>query len=214
MQKCRQILLGGALAMMFMTSGCDMTTPSQVSINKIRVRDKTFTQTLNADHVDKLQVASAAQDILHSGSSDAALLMPYAEGGESKAWRIGNAYKKAFEARGITHLTLNVVPMEKGQPVKEAVLSYEGLTALAPADCERMLGYQGGDTLQNADAYRYGCETEANLSKMVANPSDLLGTAPHAKGDSKRNGAIIDSYMTGKPNQQLKGMTASTIGAQ
>ena len=214
MHKCRQILLGGVLAVVLMTSGCDVTTPSQLALNKIRVRDKMFTETLSADHVDKGQVATVVQDIQRSGGSDATLLIPYTDGGQTKAWDIAAAYKKAFAEKGITRLSLDVVQMEKGQTAKDAVLSFEGIVALPPADCGRMLGYQGADTLENADEYQYGCELKSNMSKMVANPSDLLGTAPAFDGNAQRNGIIVDPYVQGKPNQQLKGMTASTIGAQ
>jgi len=55
---------------------------------------------------------------------------------------------------------------------------------------------------------------QSNISKMINNPSDLLGTQPVTEADSSRNGAIIDPYMTGKPNQPLKGLQASGIGGQ
>lgn len=213
MQTYRLILLMGALGVALATSACDPTTPSEVTATKMQVKDQVITETLSAGHADLTRVPTIAQNILRNGSNvDVTLTVPYISGGYTGAARLGSAYKKAFVKEGVTNFSVALVEMTDSKDTGKAVLSWQGLVASQPDDCGRMpgAGNEGTGNLEDAQGYHYGCETQANIGKMIADPSDLLGKAPNAQADSRRNGTIIEPYEAGKPNQKIGGMSAST----
>jgi pilus biogenesis lipoprotein CpaD len=212
MKAYKLILFAGTLSAALMVSACDPTTPSQVNLSKLKVKDQTVTETYSADHVDIAHVKATAHNVLLNGNKDVALTVPYLPGNSAAAARLGAAYQKAFAAQGVTHISVALVVMKDSQDVDKAVVSYKALAAVQPNDCGRIPGYQGTDTLDAVDQYQFGCETQASLGKMVEDPSDLLGKASRQDADSRRNGAIIDPYAVGTPNQPMKGFSASDIG--
>ena len=214
MQAYKLILLVGTLGISLMVSACDLTTPSEVNTTKLKVQDKMVTEMLSADHVDMAHVSSTARNVIRSGNGDVTMTIPYLPGGVVKAGDLGTAYKSAFAAQGVTHFSIALVAMKDGQDTNNAVVSYQSSVAAQADNCGRIPGYQGTETMDNFDDYKYGCETQAQLGKMVYDPSDLLGKTNPPDANSRRNGAIIDPYQAGTPNQPLKGMSASDIGKQ
>ena len=212
MQAHKLILLAGTLGIALMASACDLTTPSQMNTSKLKIKEHVVTETLSADHVDLARVAATAQNVLRNGDKDVTLTIPYLPGGVAKAGDIGAAYKSAFAAQGVTHFSVALVVMTDRQDAEKAVVSYQSQVAMQSGDCVRIPGYQGTEDMDNYGDYQYGCETQAQLGKMVHDPSDLLGKENPPEADSRRNGAIIDPYQAGTPNQPLKGMSASSIG--
>ena len=212
MQAYKLILLAGALSVTLMISACDPTTPSQVNLSKLHVKDQTVTETYSADHVDLAQVNATADKVLRNGNKDVALTIPYPPGGASAAANMGAAYKRAFAAQGATHVSVALVAMTDSQDADKAVVSHQVLAAVQPGDCGRIPGYQGTDTLDSVEQYQFGCEMQAATGKMIADPSDLLGKAPPSEADSRRNGLIVDPYETAIPNKPIGGMSASSVG--
>ncbi len=171
-----------------------------------------ITKTINADHVDKNSVAVLSEDILHNGNADVSLTIPYLHGHYAAAVRLGKAYKSAFAAAGVTHLSVAPVIVNDLQDTRHAVVSYQGLVALPPASCTRLPGHDGATSMSDEESYQYGCATQMELSKMIADPSDLLGRKPRTQFDSRRNGQMVDPYMKGTQNKPLQGYQASNIG--
>jgi type IV pilus biogenesis protein CpaD/CtpE len=196
-----------------MTSACDPSTPSEVSAAKIQVRDRAVTEILTTDHVDKASVQAIAAKILHNGDKvDVTLTVPYLSSGYAAAVKLGNAYKSAFAKEGVTHFSVALVQMTDSKDTGKAVVSYQGLVASQPDGCKLLpgSGHQGTGTMEDAQGYQYGCETQANLSKMIADPSDLLGKSPVTAADSNRNGPLAETFLSGKPNGAMGGMSASS----
>jgi type IV pilus biogenesis protein CpaD/CtpE len=196
-------------------AACDVTAPSQVTTGKIRLSTQTKTIVLPAQTVDKEQVETITADYARTGKGKISVLVSYLDGNpvnEIKARQRGNAYKSAFQRRGIPKVEVNTVSVATPTDANQAIISYHALTASAPKNCDRLTGYQGGDTLDNMRTYPIGCETKSILSQMIADPSDLMGKAGTAKDDARRAGAVVEPYKAGTPNQPLKGMQASTIG--
>ena len=218
MQAYRLILLVGTLGVALAVSACNdesylnLTTPSQVNTGKMEVKDQMATETLSADHIDQKGVVTVAQHILRNGNEDVTLTIPYLPDGKAQAGYLGAVYQHAFEEQGLTHSSVNMVPVTDSQYAKNVLVSYKTLVASQPKDCGRIPGYQGTETLEGFGDYRYGCEVNATISKMVDDPADLLGKTNPPEANSRRNGAIIDPYQAGTPNQPIKGMQASTVG--
>lgn len=213
MQVGKLTLIGLALAV----SGCsdstlNMTTPSQLNVEKIQVKEQMLTETLPATRVDKDQVASLAKRILRNGNPEVILTVPYLPGGQSAAQHIGEIYQVELGDNGVKNVAVGTTMVVEAAEADKAVIAYTGLVAAKPADCGRLPGYQGTETMDAYRDYKFGCETQTALSKMADDPADLLGTSRPAQADSRRNGAIIERYQAGTPNEPLQGMQASTVG--
>jgi type IV pilus biogenesis protein CpaD/CtpE len=210
MHKHRLFLLAAVLGL----AACSPHVPSQVNTGPMRVEKDMMTKTFSAERVDVAQVSAAAQEILSGNGTDPALTIPYMVGQEVTALQMETAYKTAFAAEGISGLSVSLVPVMSAQDADEAVLAWQVLKASAAPGCPRLPGYQGGDDLAEGQRYRFGCEMQASLSRMVADPSDLLGKTTADGGYSRRNGIIIDSYQGGTPQEPMQGFSASGIGGQ
>ena len=214
MQAHKLILLIGTLGLALMASACDISTPSELNTSKLKVKDQMITETLSAEHVDQSRVVAIARKALRNGNGEVTLTIPYVQGGAVRAEDIGAEYKNAFAAQGVTHVTVAPVAMTDSRDTDKIVASYQSVVAEQADECSRIPGYQGPGNMENYNGYQYGCETQASLAKMIADPTDLLGKQNPSEADSRRNGAIIEPYTLGTPNQPLKGMSASSIGTQ
>jgi type IV pilus biogenesis protein CpaD/CtpE len=205
------MILIGALAL----SACEASTPSHVSVGKIQVQEQMVAKTLDARHIDPARVDTIAEHFMRTGKGDMVLNVSYFSkdpAGRKQAQKEGEAYKKAFGQRGVTNFSVVTVPIADPRYASKAVLTYSALAASPPSGCNELPGYQGAENMETIDEYRFGCDTRAALSRMIADPSDLMGKAGTQNNDSRRSGPIIEPYKAGTPNQQMKGYQASGIG--
>lgn len=214
MQAYRLVSFLGAVGMALALSACDVSTPSQVQTGKIRVGERVVTETLDAAKVDPLRVKIVSSDIQRNGRGAVTITVPYLEGGEAAARKQGAAYRKAFEGQGVKKVALALVPVTDDRVAGQVVVDYRAVVAAPAEKCTRIPGYVGADNLEEAVNYRFGCEMQALTTKMVADPTDLLGKESAQGGSSRRSGAIIEGYQSGTPQQPLDGMNASQVGNQ
>ena len=212
MQAYRLVSLAGILGVSLLLSACNPTTPSQISTGKMRVREQMVTETLDVRHTETGRVNVIAQNILRNGKGAVTLTVPYTPGGEGDARQKAEAYTSAFAKDGVTNISIALVPVTDPHNADKAVIAYQAMVALPAAGCTRIPGYEGTGSLEDVDHYQFGCESQAMMSKMVVDPTDMLGKAGSQDNDSRRSGSIIDPYKAGTPNQPLKGMQASKIG--
>ena len=197
-------------------AACSMYTPTQVKTGEIVVADVMTTHTLSAERFDATDVNIMAQDYLHNGRSRPRLVVPYLKkhgsANRMAAMRLGQQYKNAFAQYGLTDMTLDYTETADREAARHAVLAYTSVVAQAPRNCTRLPGAQGTASLEQADDYSIGCETRTMLSKMIANPEDLMGNAGSPDGVSRRQGVVSEGYMSGRSNPPLTGLNASTTG--
>ena len=195
-------------------AACDVTTPTQVKSAQMQVVDAMKTEEMAAGNPDPTRVNVVADDYLRNGRGIIRVVVPYANGstaGKVLAARQGNAYKAAFAQRGVkvTDINLTAVPPEDTHAI---VVSYMSTQARPPADCAHMTGYDGGGTIQQVEKYRLGCEMKTAMSQMIAHPDDLMGNAGTPDDNSRRQGAVTEHWSSGKTNEPLSGLNASTTG--
>lgn len=219
MRACRLMMLAGMLPGMLMgllaLSACNVTTPSQLYTGKLRVSDQMVAETLSAGTVDPARVGVIADRFMQNGKGEMVLTVSYLSGdsaGKTAAEKNGKAYKKAFEQRGASNISVVTVPVADKQYADQLVATYRAATALSPKGCRRLPGYHGGDDMAAIDQYQFGCDTQTMLGRMVSNPADLLGKAGTQDSDSRRSGTLTEPYKTGKPNAKMQGYQASGIG--
>ena len=195
---------------------CSMYTPTQVKTGEIVVADTMTTHILSAEKFDATDVNIMAQDYQHNGRSRARLVVPYLKkhgsANRAAALRIGQQYKNAFAQYGIADMTVDYTETADREAARHAVLAYTSTVAQAPRNCTRMPGVQGTESLVELEKYSIGCETRTMLSKMIANPEDLMGNAGSPDGVSRRQGVVSEGYMSGRSNPPLTGLNASTTG--
>jgi type IV pilus biogenesis protein CpaD/CtpE len=208
--------LSALLLAMMPVAGCSMYTPSQVKTGEIVVADVMKTSTLSAEQFDATDVNVAAKDYMQNGKSGARLVVPYlrkhGSANRAAAMQLGQQYKNAFAKYGIDDLKVDYTETSDREGARHAVLAYTAVVAQAPRDCTRLPGAQGTASLPQIEGYQIGCETRTMLSKMIANPEDLMGNAGTPDGVSRRQGPVTEGYMSGRSNPPLSGLNASTTG--
>ncbi len=63
--------------------------------------------------------------------------------------------------------------------------------------------------LDEAKDYKLGCSIETYVSRQIARPKDLLGNDNMGNADGRPRVNGVEPYMTGAPNKELSGETAS-----
>lgn len=204
-------LMGGLLL-----SGCDVTTPSQIKTGKIELRQGMVTQSIDVRSVDRGVIAALADDYLANGDGPMRMTIAYPAGHMRQQQEIekkGAAYREAFARKDVKDLRIDFVPVEDIEYAGMAVVSYSALKAHAPSGCGRIPGYDGSETLEQVDDYDMGCETRRALSQMISNPKDLLGVPGSGTTTARRQGAVVETYQDGTPNDKfIENMFASDIG--
>lgn len=196
--------------------GCDITTPSQVKTGQVRITEQMQTVVLNARHVDGAAVNSIADDYDRNGRGQVMMVVTYLQGNplnELEAKKQAGAYKAALAKRDVNDVKIDYVGVTDKSQNGQAIVSYLAMTALPPSNCGPITGYQGADQLTDVHDYAFGCETKTALSKMISRPDDLRGRAGTPDDDAKRQGAMVEKYRTGTPNEPMEGVSASEIGA-
>jgi pilus biogenesis lipoprotein CpaD len=205
----------GAVFAMLALSACDTSSPSQLQTGKMRVTNRMVAETLDARRVDPARIAVIADDYMRRGKGDMTVTVSYLAGDDYMAVaadKQGRSYRDAFARRGVSGVSVVTAPTSDRRFTGQVVVTYRALTALQAKDCTRLPGYQGAETVPEMDHYKIGCEMQAAMSKMVADPSDLLGKAGTQDGDSRRNGTIIEKHNAGTPNERMQGFQASQVG--
>jgi type IV pilus biogenesis protein CpaD/CtpE len=206
------ISFGGALAAGLFLGACDASVPSKVNVTSITVQEQMVTAELDAGKPDPARVHVVAEDILKRARGPVNMTVPYLPGGEKLAEKQAAAYTKAFAKEGIKDIHVVTVAVADVQYTRKVVIDFRALAALPPEGCQRIPGYMGAENSADEERYRYGCEHDTILSKMVADPSDLLGKSGSQDGDSRRAGPMLERYKTGVKNEPIQGMNASNIG--
>src|SRR3990172_2901692 len=212
MQVYRLISLSGILAVALFLSACDVSTPSRFTTGKIRVKEQMVTEVLDAGRIDPARVNVIADGFVRNARGGMTLAVSYPSGDSARkdsARKQGDAYKKSFEQRGASNISVVTVPVAHQQYTGRVLVTYKALAAVAAKDCNPLPGHKGADNMEAVDQYKFGCETQTAMGRMVADPSDLLGKAGTQKNDSRRSGATVESYKAGTPNQSMQGLQAS-----
>lgn len=194
-------------------SGCNMAVPSRVNTSGIEVEDYTKTVLLPASKVDKMRVEVVAGDYRRNGKSAPALVVPYVKGKRgtlNDARRAAAAYQEAFAQHGLLIRDVKYTETHDRDATRHAVLAYTATEAHAPANCTRMPGAKGAESQETTDDYTFGCEHATLISKMIARPDDLLGVGGASDSYSRREGPMMEGYMSGRSNPSLQGVTNSS----
>ncbi|MDD9900365.1 MAG: CpaD family pilus assembly lipoprotein [Alphaproteobacteria bacterium] len=207
---------------LFLVVGCesaiDMSTPSQLNQRQVRVQETMRTEVLSRGELQRAeQIEQITRRHAAYGRGPVTVTVSYMSGskhGKRAAAAEGDMLRKAFVAKGMKVEAVHTVAVDKENDADRALASWLSLEALPPENCTPMPGTYGAETLEEVAPYPMGCEVHTAWSKMVYDPSDLLGKARTPDEDSSRHGAMVDNYMNGTPNETLEGLSASEISRE
>lgn len=191
-------------------SACDTMIPSHMETGSIRVKEDMAVEEVSADDTVKIAaVAERYRRTAQGGMKITASWLSSDPASRTDAERSLDKLNAAFIAKGLPRSALASVAVEDAKDAGKMIVSYPALAALPPKGCAPVTG----DRVADVDAYSFGCDTKAAMSKMVSDPSDFLGKKAAGEEDSRRSGAAVDNHKSGKPNAPLKGYTASDVGS-
>jgi pilus biogenesis lipoprotein CpaD len=196
------------LAIALLVSACSMGTPSQVKTGAMRVEDEMKTVSIDPAAFTRDQANIIVDDYARNGRGKMAVVVSYLRANPAarlRAEQQGAKIGRVLHERGVNNLKVNIVSVNTPNHAEQAVVSYMAVTAKAAENCMRMPGYKGGDTLDNAMDYNYGCETQMAIAKMIVNPEDLMGRDGTPDNESRRAGIVVENYKNGVKNPPLQG---------
>lgn len=214
MQMVRFSAMTVALALLL--GGCSMTTPSQVRTGDIVLKDSAQVQTRELDQFTRADAALLASDYKRNNHGALSAVVSF-DRRDVRALKEAKAQvariARDLAAEGVHKLQAEYVAVDDPHLYNQVVFSYAALVATPPDHCSRMPGNQGGEDLAAMHDYQISCESKAVLSQMIARPEDLLGRDGKTDSTARREGAVVETYQDGTPNQLFNSTaTASDVG--
>jgi pilus biogenesis lipoprotein CpaD len=208
----RSLKTAVAVSALLLLAGCDMATPSQVSVRPIEIRKTVKTETVDALRTDMSRAQVISDSYARNSGGPMSITVSVLKGNAKQAAAAKKgaaAWRALFLKDGVPDVTVDAVAVEDPAYAGQAVVAWPAKVASAPKECGRLPGYQGAEPLSYTEKYAFGCETESALAHQIANPSDLMGRGGVPGDDAKRQGTLVDKYRSGTPNPKLNGVSAS-----
>ncbi len=130
-----------------------------------------------------------------SGARSVNLLLPSSSPNEAAARRVANDIAKYMVEEGIDRSRIRRSSYDASGHGDAATIrmSFNSMTAEVASECgkweEDLI-----DTSENVNYGNFGCATQNNLAKMIANPEDLLGPRGESGIDASRRDNVINDW--------------------
>ncbi len=140
-------------------------------------------------------VTSLVGKFKRSGANTIRVILPAGSHNEAAARRVSHDILKQMKELGLTAHDINVSRYHASNHGDSATirLSYDALSADVASKC----GQWNEDlrqTPENQNYGNFGCSTQNNLAKIIANPADLLGPRGESEIDAGRRDNVIDDW--------------------
>ena len=107
-----------------------------------------------------------------------------------KAFEDLASIKSKLTKLGVRSITGETVKSEGVSPT--LMISYDSVSAQAPAGCRNMPGFDDGLTTGDIGDYRFGCSTDTLIAKQIYRPADLAGNAGSDPIDGRRAANTVE----------------------
>ncbi len=139
-------------------------------------------------------VADFASRFQRSGGRSMQVMVPSQSANESAARRISKQIVTALLVKGINRSQIAVTSYHAGSHSNSAPIRISFLALAANVgQCgkwdENIVGSH-----QNRQYQNFGCATQNNLAKIIANPADLIGPRGETTIDATRRDAVITKW--------------------
>ncbi len=130
-----------------------------------------------------------------SGARSVNILLPSASPNEVAARRVAKDIARYMVGEGLERRSIKYASYDASNHGDAATirLSFNAMTAEVASECgkweEDLI-----DTRENMNYGNFGCATQNNLAKMIANPEDLLGPRGESEIDATRRDNVITDW--------------------
>lgn len=208
------------LATASMLGGCGrQSTPSMMNTSRPQLINETRLEQVPVEQAGKGYLAGVADNYARYGVDTLQLSLAYDPNSKTydamKAFNDLGTIKSTLMSMGVRNVKGDIAKQEGVQPT--LMISYDAISAQAPAGCRNMPGFDDGLTTAQVGDYRFGCSVDTMLTKQIYRPSDLAGNAGHDLGDGRRAANIVEynrQVTQDEAEGDLDRMDRSDIGSQ
>ncbi len=178
-------------------------TPSMMNTSRPQIAPETTMAQLPVKDVGEGYLQRVAANYDRYGSSTLQLAVAYDP--QSKTYGAMQAFndlsriKNTLNKMGVHSIKAETMKAEGTEPT--LMVTYDAVTALAPAGCRNMPGFDDGLTTPEVGDYRFGCSVDAMLVKQVYRPSDLQGKGTSDPIDGRRAANAVEYYRQVTPEE-------------
>ncbi len=178
--------------------GCTMNTPSMMNTAKPQVLQETKLQQVPVADINDGYIYKMADDYARYGSGSMKLSLAYDPSSKTytamKAFNDLARIKSDLGKNGVSQIQAETVKVDGTVPT--LLISYESLSAYAPAGCRNMPGLSDGLTTREIGDYRFGCSIDTALAQQIYRPGDLYGRGTVDPADGRRAANSVEYYRT------------------
>jgi len=109
-----------------------------------------------------------------------------------QAFKDLSRFKDGLAKSGVHSVVAETMKAEGSDPT--LMVTYDAVTANAPAGCRNMPGMDDGLTTEAVGDYRFGCSVDTILAKQVYRPGDLAGNGASDPIDGRRAANTVEYY--------------------
>lgn len=130
-----------------------------------------------------------------SGANTLRVVLPAGSHNEAAARRVGHDVIEHMKTLGLkaNQVTINRYHASNHGDSATVRLSYDSITADVASKCGQW-NEDLRETSENQNYNNFGCSTQNNLAKMIANPADLLGPRGESEIDAERRDNVINDW--------------------
>jgi len=199
------------------TAACTQTTPSMMNTTPLTVMEETMIDQVAYSDLTPATLDAIAAHYNKNGNSAVELTMTYDPSnksfGKHSAGQALQKMKMGLDKRGVKMVNTDVMAVKDTNPT--VIISYDVVTAQAPADCDETPGLYTNKTGRFVGDYKFGCGVETMFAKQIAHPADLLGNdGLGGENSARRATGVAEPYLAGVPRQPLEGVERDNTIAQ
>jgi type IV pilus biogenesis protein CpaD/CtpE len=199
---------------MVLLSGCGavMHSPTHVTTDRAEIYRDQFALDARTDSLRNSQIVNISRHYASAGDSPLYITVTYdphsASNTAMRATQESQRLAGLLRKNGVRQVEADIVPVRDGGELSRTLITYDTLNARAPSSCGEPMSMEFSDIDATRD-YKLGCSVETYTARQIARPRDLLGQDDMGNSDGRPRVNGIEPYMSGVPNKELDGETAS-----
>lgn len=179
------------------------STPSMMNTSRPQLVPETTLEQVPVSQVSQGYLFQIADNYQRYGADTMQLTLAYDPASKQynamKAFEDLSSIKGKLQKLGVRSVTGESVKSEGVTPT--LMISYDSVTAQAPAGCRNMPGFDDGLTTTNIGDYKFGCSVDTMLAKQIYRPSDLNGNTASDPLDGRRATNSVEYYRDVQPEE-------------
>lgn len=174
MREMKKIFLMAGVASL--AACAPQSTPSMMNIEKPRLVQETTLEQVALKDAGDGYLAGLAERYRRYGTEAMQVSLAYDPTGPYtavKAFSDLAAIKDRLRGLGVRNIQAETVQADI--PAPTLMISFDGISAVAPAGCTTMPGMADGMTTRHVGSYKFGCTVDSLLAQQLYRPADLMG---------------------------------------